>query len=142
VPFRGGGQLATALLGGQITWSIEGPAVQMPHVKSGRLRALGISSAQRAPALPDVPTIAEAGLPGYEFVSWIGIAAPAATPKPIINRLHAEIARIGATEEAIAWFANVGAEPGIQSPQAFSEFIRAEHAKLGKLVRETGMKAE
>jgi tripartite-type tricarboxylate transporter receptor subunit TctC len=142
VPFRGGGQLATALVGGQITWSIEGATAQMAHVKSGRLRALGISSAQRMSAFPDVPTIAEAGVPGYEFIGWIGLAAPAATPKPIIDRLHAEIARIAATEEAIAWFANVGAEPGIQSPQAFAELIRADHARFGKLIRETGMKAE
>jgi tripartite-type tricarboxylate transporter receptor subunit TctC len=86
--------------------------------------------------------MAEAGVPGYEFIGWTGVAAPAATPKPIINRLHADIARIAATEEARAWFASLGAEPGIQSPEEFTAFIRAEHAKFGTLVREAGIKAE
>jgi tripartite-type tricarboxylate transporter receptor subunit TctC len=142
VPFRGGGQLATALLGGQITWSIEGASVQMGYVNSGHLRALAVTSAKRSAAMPDVPTMAEAGVPGYEFVGWTGVAAPAATPKPIIDRLHADIARIAATEEAKAWFASLGAEPGIQSPEEFTAFIRAEHAKFGTLIREAGIKAE
>lgn len=142
VPFRGGGQLATALLGGQITWSIEGPSVQLGHVNSGRLRALAITSAKRSPVMPDVPTMAEAGVPGYEFIGWTGLAAPAGTPKPIVERLHAEIARIAATEEARAWFAAAAAEPAIQSPEAFAAFIRAEHARLGTLIREAGIKVE
>ena len=142
VPFRGGGQLATALLGGQVTWSIEGVSVQMGYVNSGHLRALAITSAKRSAAMPNLPTMAEAGVPGYEFLGWTGVAAPAATPKRIIDRLYADIARIGATEEARAWFASLGSEAGIQSPEEFTAFIRAEHAKFGTLIREAGIKAE
>src|SRR5499427_3411937 len=142
VPFRGGGQLATALLGGQVTWSIEGASVQMGYVNSGHLRALAVTSAKRSAAMPNVPTMAEAGVPGYEFVGWTGVAAPAATPKPIIDRLHADIARIAAAEDAKAWFASLAAEPGIQSPEEFTAFIRAEHAKFGALIRQAGIRAE
>ena len=142
VPYKGGGPLLADLLGGQITWSFDDPTAQLPHVRSGRLRALAVSGAQRLALLPDVPTVAEAGVPGYEFVGWTGIAAPAATPKPVISRLHAEITKVLSTTEARDWFAALGAEPGLQSPEEFAAFIRAEHAKWGQVVRDAGIKLE
>jgi tripartite-type tricarboxylate transporter receptor subunit TctC len=142
VAYRGGGQEETDLVAGHISMSLEGPNIQLPLIRSGRLRALAITSAQRSPALPDVPTMAEAGVPGYEFQGWVGIAAPAGTPSAIVARLHREIAAILATREALEWFASFGAQPGVQTPQAFSDFIRAEYAKWGKTIREAGIKAE
>jgi tripartite-type tricarboxylate transporter receptor subunit TctC len=142
IPYKGGGALMTALLGGQLTWSMDGLTAQLPHLKSGRLRALAVTSARRSNALPDVPTLAEAGVPGYEFQGWTGVAAPAGTPAAVIARLHSEIARIADTAEAREWFAASGAEPGLLSPDAFSQFIRAEHEGLGKVIRDAGIKAE
>ena len=142
VPYKGGGALATDLLGGQITWSMDGVTAQLPHVRSGRLRALAVSGAQRVAALPEVPTIAEAGLPGFEYAGWTGIAAPAATPKPVVARLHAEITKAMASAEGRDWFASIGAEPGAMTPEEFAAFIRAEYAKWGKVVREAGIKGE
>jgi tripartite-type tricarboxylate transporter receptor subunit TctC len=142
IPYKGGGALMTALLGGQLTWSMDGLTAQLPHLKSGRLRALAVTSARRSSALPEVPTLAEAGVPGYEFQGWTGIAAPAGTPAVVVARLHAEIVRIAETPEARDWFAASGAEPGLLSPEAFAQFIRAEHDKLGRVIREAGIRAE
>jgi tripartite-type tricarboxylate transporter receptor subunit TctC len=140
VPYKGGGAMMAALLSGQVTWAIEGLTAQLPHVRAGSLRALGVTGAQRSPSLPEVPTIAEAGVAGYEFVGWTGIAAPAETPKPVIDRIHAEIVRISATDEARAWFASGGAEPGIVTPQAFGDFVRSENARWGRVIREAGIR--
>jgi tripartite-type tricarboxylate transporter receptor subunit TctC len=142
VPYKGGGPLLADLLGGQITWSFDGPTAQLPHVRSGRLRALAVSGTQRLASLPEVPTVAEAGVPGYEFFGWTGIAAPAATPKPMIARLHAEITKVLSTVEARDWFASFGAEAGLQTPEEFAAFIRAEHAKWGQVIRDAGIKLE
>jgi tripartite-type tricarboxylate transporter receptor subunit TctC len=142
VPFKGGAQAQTELVAGRITYSLEGFAVQLPQVKAGRLRALAVTSARRVGALPDVPTIAEAGVPGYEYLAWSGVAAPAGTPPPIVARLNREIAGMLRTPEAAAYLAAQGAEPGGDSPEDFAVFIKAEHAKWGKVVREAGIKAE
>jgi tripartite-type tricarboxylate transporter receptor subunit TctC len=115
---------------------------QLPHVRAGSLRAIAVTGPQRTPSLPDVPTIAEAGLSGYEFTGWTGFAAPVATPRPVVERLHAEIAKIAATDEARQWFERSGADAGIQSPQEFADFIRREHTRLGSLIREAGVRAE
>ena len=142
VPFKGGGAMMQALLGGHVSYSLEGLTAQLPHVRAGTLRALGVTGAQRTPSLPDVPTIAEAGVPGFQFAGWTGLAAPAATPRAIVERLHAEIAKTAASDDAKQWFATSGSEPGILSPQEFADFIRTEHAQLGKLIREIGLRAE
>ena len=116
--------------------------MQLAHVKSGLLRALGVTTPQRMAALPEVPTIAEAGVPGYEYVGWVGLALPAATPKPVVARLHDEVAKVLASAEAREWFAQVGAEPGLMAPEAFADLIRAEHAKWGKVIRDAGIRIE
>jgi tripartite-type tricarboxylate transporter receptor subunit TctC len=142
VPFKGGGALAHALLGGHVGFAIEGLTAMLPHVRSGRLRALGVTGTERSPLLPEVPTIAQSGLPGYEFAGWTGIVAPAATPRPVIERLNAEIVRIAESPEGRQWFETAGAEPGTQAPEAFGEFMRAEYTRWGRVVRDVGMKAE
>ena len=131
IPFKGGGALATALVGGQVTWAVEGPTALLPHVRSGRLRPLAVTGAKRLPLLPDVPTVAEAGVPGFEYAGWTGVVAPAATPKPVVARLHAEIVRIAEAPEGRQWFETLGAEPGTQTPEAFGAFMREEHARWG-----------
>ena len=142
VPYRGGGQTVSDLMAGHIAASIEGMNVQLPQVKAGHLRALAVTSAQRVPSLPDVPTIAEAGLPGYEYMGWVGIAAPAGTPSEVTGRLYREIARILQTQEARDWFDSYGQSPGGESPEAFGTLIRAEYAKWGTLIRDAGLKAD
>ena len=142
VPYKGGGQAVSDLIGGHITFSIEGLNVQLPQVKSGNLRALGVTGPRRVPSLPDVPTIAESGVPGYEFQGWVGIAAPAGTPKPIIAKLYREVSAVLGTKEARDWFGEVGSVPGADPPDVFAAAIRAEHAKWGAIIRESGIKAE
>jgi len=142
VAYRGGGREETDLVAGHISMSIEGTNVQLPFIRSGKLRALAVTTAHRSPALPGVPTMGEAGVPGYDYQGWVGIAAPARTPAPIIDRLYREIAAILATPGAREWFAAYGLEPGGESPRAFADLIRNEYAKWGKVIRDAGIKAE
>ena len=142
VPYKGGGQETQALVAGEIDFTIEGLNVQLPQVKGGRLRALAVTSASRMPLLPDVPTMAEAGAPGYELIGWVGIAAPAATPPAVVDRLYRAIAAVESTAEAREWFAAVGAEPGVISPDAFAALVRAEYAHWGRVIRESGIRLE
>jgi tripartite-type tricarboxylate transporter receptor subunit TctC len=142
VPYKGGGQAVVDLVAGHVTWTIEGLTVLKPFIQDGRLRALAVTTAQRAKALPDVPTMAEAGVPGFDFTAWAGIAAPAGTPKSIIDAFYAAIAGVLATAEARAWFESFGVEPGGDRPEAFADLVRAENAKLGAVIRTMGLKAD
>ena len=142
VPYKGGGQAVSDLIAGHISYSIEGLTVQLPQVKAGRLRALAVTGPQRVASLPDVPTMAEAGLAGAEFQGWVGIAVPAATPKIIVARLYRDISTILATPEARAWFGEVGADARTDPPDVFAATIRAEHAKWNKIIRDAGIKIE
>jgi tripartite-type tricarboxylate transporter receptor subunit TctC len=142
VPFNGGGQETQALVAGQIAYTIEGLSLQAPQVKAGRLRALAVTGPQRVPSWPDVPTMAEAGLAEYEFLGWIGIAAPASTPRPIVDRLARDLAAVLALPESREWLAGIGAEPGTIAPDAFAAAIRAEHERWGQVIRAAGIKLE
>jgi len=142
VPYKGGGAMMTALLTGEVDWAIEGLTASLPQVKAGRLRALAVTSARRVPSLLEVPTLAEAGVPGYEYIGWTGIAAPAGTPAALVERLNREINRIATSDEGRRWFQGTGADAGEQSPAEFGAFVQAEHAKLGRLVRAAGLRAE
>ena len=142
VPYKGGGQAANDLIAGHVNWTFDGSAVQLPLVKAGRTRALAVTGSARVPVLPDVPTLAEAGVPGYEFSAWSGIALPAATPPPIVARLHAEISKILGSAEGREYFGSLGLSAGADNMDAFAAQIRAEHAKWGDIIKQTGMKAE
>ena len=142
VPYKGGGQAVVDLVAGHVTWTIEGFTVLKPFINDGRLRPLAVTTAQRSRLLPDFPTMAEAGVPGYDFTAWSGLAAPARTPAPIIDRLYGAIATILAGQEARKWFEDFGAEPGGESPAAFAALVRTEHAKFGEVVRASGIKVE
>jgi tripartite-type tricarboxylate transporter receptor subunit TctC len=138
VPYKGSGPAMQDLLSGQVSVSFAGTPNVMPHVRSGKLRALGVTTAKRSPDLPDVPTIAEAGVPGYEATLWLGLAAPAGTPAEIVQRLHAETAKVLQDAEVQQGFRAAGVESSVLGPAEFGAFMRAEHDKWGKVVRETG----
>jgi tripartite-type tricarboxylate transporter receptor subunit TctC len=142
VPYKGGAPAVAAVVAGEIQLAIESPPPIVPQVKAGRLRALGAARANRSPLLPDVPTVAEAGLPGFQAGSWYGFLAPAGTPKPIIDKLNAEMVKAIRSTELRERFAAVGAESVGDSPAEFSAFIRAELKRWEKVVRSAGVKAE
>jgi tripartite-type tricarboxylate transporter receptor subunit TctC len=142
IPYKGSPAAHAELFSGQVPVMFDAIPAVLPHVKSGRLRGLGIGSARRSPFLPDVPTIAESGFPGFEAVGWIGIAAPAKTPAPVLDRLNAEIVRIINSPEMKERLATLAFTPVGDSREQFGRFIRSEIAKWGKAVRDSGAKAE
>lgn len=141
VPYKGSAQATTDLIAGHIQVSVPGINNVLQHVKAGRLRALGVTGAARAAELPDVPTIAEAGVPGYEAILWLGIMAPAGTPAAVITRLNGEITRILRQPEIKEGFARVGTDVLATDPQKFGALIKSEIGKWAKVVRETGVQA-
>ncbi len=143
VPYKGPAPGIMDLLGGRIAATATGglPLI-VPHVRSGKLRALGVTSATRAAALPDIPTIAEGGLPGYEVVQWNGLLAPAGTPREIIARLHTEVTPILRTPEMRERLAREGIEVVGSSPEEFAAFIKAEVVKWAKVVKAAGIQPE
>ena len=142
VPFKGGGEAQQGILGGQVPFMFSTTIGILPRVKSGQLRALAVSSARRIAAAPDLPTVAESGMPGFDVVAWFGFFVPAATPRPIVERLSAQTrAALGAPEVAKRLI-DLGAEPLGSSPQEFAAYVQAEYQRWGKLAREAGMKIE
>jgi tripartite-type tricarboxylate transporter receptor subunit TctC len=142
VQYKGGGPALTDTIGGQVHFNL-GSLVQMvPHVRSGKLKALGVSSAKRVAAMPDVPTIAEAGVPGYEVSNWWGILAPSGTPQPVVDRLYKEITAIQDSPETRKRFELEGAEIVRMKPAEFASFVTQETEKWTRVVKEAGIKAE
>jgi tripartite-type tricarboxylate transporter receptor subunit TctC len=138
VPYKGSGPAQQDLMSGIVKVSFVGTPIAIPHMKSGRLRALGVSTAKRSPEMPDVPTIAEAGVPGYEALVWIGMLAPVATPREIIAKLNAEIGKLVRIDEVRKLLAPTGMEPDPDTPEQFAAYIKADYEKWGKVVRESG----
>ena len=138
VPYKGSGPAMQDLLGGQVKVSFAGIPNVLPHVKAGRLRALAVSTPQRSPDLPDVPTAAEAGVPGYQATLWLNLAAPAGTPGEIVQRLYAETAKALQDAELQQSFRAAGVEASPMSPQELAGFMRGEYEKWGRVVRDTG----
>jgi len=138
VPYKGSGPAMQDLLGGQVKVSFAGIPNVLPHVKAGRLRALAVSTPQRSPDLPEVPTVAEAGVPGYEATLWLNLAAPPGTPAEIVQRLYAETAKALQDAELQQSFRAAGVEASPMSPQELAGFMRAEYDKWGQVVRDTG----
>jgi len=142
VPYKGGGPAMMDLIGGQADASVGSLIQMLPHIRSGKLKALGTTGAKRSPVLPDVPTVAEAGVPGYEATNWWGFLAPAGTPPAIVERLHQEVAAVQASAETKRRFDTEGAEALQMSPAEFGAFIAAETAKWARVVKEAGISAE
>ena len=138
VPYKGSAPAVTDLLGNQIGIMFDNMPSAIQHVRSGKLRPLAVTTAKRSPELPDVPTIAEAGVPGYEATSWFGMFAPAATPAPIVAKLNAAIARVLAQPATRKKIEEQGAEVYSETPEQFAAFIKQESVKWGKVVKESG----
>lgn len=142
VQYKGGGPALTDVIAGQVQMNVGSVIQNLPHVRSGKLKALGIGGARRIPALPDVPTFAEEGLPGAEANNWWGFVAPSGTPVPVMQRLQQEIAAILDAPETQKRFELEGAEVLRMSPAQFSDFMAAETAKWTRVVKDAGIKAE
>ncbi|HTE14480.1 MAG TPA: tripartite tricarboxylate transporter substrate binding protein [Burkholderiales bacterium] len=142
VPYKGAAEQVTALIAGEVQMSCIQVQVALPQVRGGRLRALAVTSEQRLPAVPEVPTVAEAGVPGFEAVSWQGVVVPAGTPRAIVSRLHVEIAKALQAPEVSQRLAAEGTTPGGIAPDAFAAYIKSEIAKWAKVVKLSGARAD
>jgi tripartite-type tricarboxylate transporter receptor subunit TctC len=142
VPYKGVGNAVTDLLGGQVQVMVAPTQSVSGHIKSGKLRALGVTGPKRTPSLPDVPTISEAGVTGYEAVGWFGLVAPAGTAREIVTMLNREVNRILQLPDVKARLLELGAEPAAMTPEQFLDFIRSDNAKWEKLIRERGIVVE
>jgi tripartite-type tricarboxylate transporter receptor subunit TctC len=143
VPYKGTGQSMQDLLGGQHLVAFDTMPASAPHVRSGRLRALATSTAARLPAFPDIPTAEEAGLAGYQVVTWYGVFAPAGTPPAIVNRLHADLVKAMQTPDVRSKLEGIGADGTVsRSPDEFAALVRADTARYAKIVKEIGLKID
>lgn len=142
IPYKGGGPAMVDVAGGQVSLIFATIVSAIPLVKSGRLRPLGVTSANRSPSMPDVPTIAEAGLPGYESSIWYGVVMPAGAPRAIVARLSSEIEKLLNTQDVKERFQSLGADIMFLPPEKFEQYVRAEIRKWSIVVKETGMRAE
>jgi tripartite-type tricarboxylate transporter receptor subunit TctC len=142
IPYRGSGQMLPELLGGTLLVAFDNVASAIPHMKAGKLRALAVTTAKRSGVAPDVPTLAESGLAGYELSSWQAAFAPAGTPKPIVDRLYTEIAKIMQMPDVQKRLSDLGLDLSGMSPADTAALVKADVPRLGKIVKESGAKAE
>ena len=142
VPYKGIGPALNDVVGGQVTMMFGSLSAVLPFVKSGKLRAIGLASLKRSAAMPELPTVAEQGLPGFEAISWYALMAPAGTPKAIVERLNAETARVLAKPEMKEKFAGLGLEPGTGKPQDIAANIQSESARWAAVIRKRNIKPE
>jgi tripartite-type tricarboxylate transporter receptor subunit TctC len=142
IPYKGSAPAIQDVMSGQVPMMFDTSVVAGPHIQSGKLRALAVTSGKRAPAFPNVPTVAEAGVPGYELVSWQAIFAPAGTPQPIVDRLYTEIAKILKSPEMQERLANLGMEASGMSPAEFAAFQRSEIEKWARVVKAANVKID
>ena len=142
IPYKGAVPAFTGLLGGEVAVYMSSIQPALPMLKAGRVRALGVTSAARMPTLPDVPTIAETGLPGYEVTNWYGVMAPAGVPKDILAKLHADVVKVMKSPDVQQRFAAEGGDATPNTPEQFAAFIRDEIAKWAKAVKASGAKVD
>ena len=143
VPYKGGGPMATAIVANEAQWAISPAAALVGLIRAGRLRAIAISSAKRSAILPELPTVAEAGVPGYDFGSWNGVLAPTGTPRTIVNQVHGVMRKVAAMPEVKEQFAAQGLAPtASESPEEFARLIRSDYATIGRAVKSAGIKPE
>jgi tripartite-type tricarboxylate transporter receptor subunit TctC len=142
VPYKGTAQLLTETMAGHLHLAIPSLTSSLPHIRSGKLRALGVTSSARSAQFPELPTIAEAGVPGYQSVIWNGVMAPRATPQGVLDRLSREVAAAMHAPEAVQRYSGLGAETLSSTPAEFAKFLRAEIEQNARVIRESGLKAE
>jgi tripartite-type tricarboxylate transporter receptor subunit TctC len=142
IPYKGGAAGIIDLIGGQVQLMMESSNSMTPHVKSGKVRGLAVSSPTRSPAFPDLPTIAEAGVPGYDATTWTGVVAPAGVPKAIVTRLNREINLALQSSSLREKLLAIGSEPVTSTPEEFAQFIRKENAKWAEVIKRSGAKVD
>jgi tripartite-type tricarboxylate transporter receptor subunit TctC len=142
VPYRGGGESIIAVTSGQVSVAVNSMLGALPQVRSGRLRALGVTSASRVSGAPDIPTIAEAGVPGYESLQWYGLLAPTGVSRDIVSRVHKEAVAVLRIPDIVERLARDGGEVVASMPEEFGAYIRAETEKWAKVARATGIRPE
>jgi tripartite-type tricarboxylate transporter receptor subunit TctC len=142
IPYKGAGPMLIDLIGGQVQLGFDNLPSSIGHIRSGKLRAIAVTTAKRFPGAPEIPTMAESGVPGYEVSAWFGLLAPAGTPKPVIDALYANIAAILKQPAVVKQLFDLGAEPGGNTPEAYARQIAADVEKWKKVVAATGVKAE
>lgn len=142
VPYKGTGPAIADLVGGQVTMMFSDALAAVPQIKAGKLRGLAVSSPRRFAFAPDLPTVAESGVPGFSAVGWTGLLAPAGTPRPIVQKLNAEIVRVLPLPDVREKLAGDGSEFGKNTPEEFSKFIKEEIAKWGKVIKASGARAD
>ena len=142
VPYKGGGPAMSDLVGGQVNLIFATTASAIPHLKSGRIKGIAVTTAKRSALLPDLPTISEAGLDGFDANNWYGLVVPAKTPRAIIDQLNAEVTRVLAMPEVKTTLFNQGLDPAPGTPEQFGAYIRSERAKWAKVIKASGAKAE
>jgi tripartite-type tricarboxylate transporter receptor subunit TctC len=142
VPYKGNGPALIAQIGGEVQLGFNNILAALPHVQSGKLKAIAVTSTKRAPTMPNVPTMIESGVAGYDASSWNGVFAPAKTPRPIINKLHAEIVKVLKTPDIRERLVASGSDPVGSTPEEFSAYVKAELARWGKVIRENNIRAE
>jgi tripartite-type tricarboxylate transporter receptor subunit TctC len=142
IPYKGTAPAVTDLLGGQVSLMFNSMPSVLPHVRSGRLRGIAVGSAKRSPAAPDIPTVAEAGVPGFQYVTWYGLFAPAATPKDLVAKLNAEVVRALSDKDVARKLLNEGAEPAPGTPEALAKYMRSEHEQWKKTIAAARLKVD
>jgi tripartite-type tricarboxylate transporter receptor subunit TctC len=142
IPYKGVAPAMMALFGGETALMYDPVLTSLPHVKAGKIRALAVGASKRTPLLPDLPTVAESGLPGFEATSWFGLVAPAATPRDIIARLHTALVKTIGDKDVAQRLLSQGMEPVLNTPEQFADVIRQDLPRWGKVVRAAGIRAE
>lgn len=142
IPYKGTAPALTDLLAGQVQLMFTSMATVLPHVRTGRIKGIAVGSAKRSPAVPDIPTVAESGVPGFDYVTWFAFFAPAATPASVIARLNGELVRILAEPALMQYFSSQGAEPSATTPAGFAQYMRDEHERWKRVIRSANIHAE
>ena len=142
VPYKSSAQMTIDAMGGQVDLIFHNAPVVQPHVRSGKLRGLAVTSVRRLAGVPDLPTMIEAGMPGFEVTAWFGLMAPAGTPPAVIAKINADTVRVINTADVKERFMTQAAEPGGNKPEEFAAFIQAETAKWAKVIKASGAKAD
>lgn len=142
VPYKGAGQSVIAVVAGEAEWTFTPMQGPLPHVRSGKLRPIAVGGAKRSPILPDVPIVAEAGLPGYNSGLWFGIMVPKGTPRPIVERLNLAVVKAVQSQDVRDQFATQGADPVSGTPEEYARFIREDYDTIGRVVKSAGIKPE
>lgn len=142
VPYKGASPAAVGLASGEVQVMFNAIGTVLPMIKAGKLRAIAVAGAERTPVLPDLPTVAESGVPGYDYASWIGIVAPAGTPDPVVDRLSGELAKVLKSPDTVKRLSENGIDPFVMSPQDMARYMAEDHQRMAKVVKDAGMKAE